>query len=1335
MLFIHAGFSGFFRISGRLMGQKRLSLIAFWIAALTPSLALALCVDISDVPMDTQLQAAPASIMFVIDDSGSMDWEFMTSEDSGIFHGEYYNFDLGAGTDNAYSDSYIVEGNEKRLWKGRWSGYNKMYYNPAANYTPWPGRSDADTTAPRSNPINATPTLTLSDEYDSIETGVIVDNADAGFTTSAAGWAATTDSTDYGDDYLYTSGNADGSAWARWTVDIPAAGDYEVSGWWRNHTSRETAVTYDIFHNGVLTEDVPFVGVNHNVGNRWTSLGTYYFSGGGNEYIRLDATVAGSSKYSADAMRFAPGGSSTVSIKNAHYYTYSESEDTPYLVVLDGSIKYYRFTENQDDVSGSGLVLNTTPPDDVRPKDDEGNERSYTQELQNFANWFSFYRRRELTAKAAIANVIDGLSGVKVGFYSIHDRLNQAVLPVKVTEGGVTQDDTNTLLTLLYGLDSASSTPLRTALKNVGYYFGQDDGYTGGIGVSPYENEADGGACQQAFAIVVTDGFWNGSLSTSTGNEDGDQGAPYADAWTRTLADVAMRFYKNDQCSGLDDLVPTNFPDMATWQHMVTYGVSFGLIGTLDPDDFDLYNILPAQRVYPTWPDPTDTENLERIDDLWHASVNGRGMFLSASNPEELIESLQAIMQNVMARIGSGASISVNGEELHAGSIIFQASYSTDNWTGDVKAYGLDTTTGAVIRDNHLWSADEQLENVPYDSRIIATYNTATSAGIPFQYGQLSPAQQALLDSDAAIAENILNYLRGDSTNEEQNGGSFRTRSSNLGDIVHSSPTFFHDVIYAGANDGMLHAFDADNGRELFAYIPGLVFDNLANLSSPTYSHRYYVDMTPYVEVTDSGTLLVGGLGKGGKGYYCLNVTNAKTMTSESELAANVKWEFPSGGSSDPDMGYSFSEAYIVQSNSGEWVVIFGNGYASTNENAVLFVLRASDGALLKKIDTGMGSCNGLSTPIPVDVDQDGKMDYVYAGDLKGNLWKFDCTDSSATNWAVAYGAEPLFQAKDSAGNSQPITTKPEVMFHCMPDMPGYMVITGTGKHLGIADFSDTQVQTIYGLWDYGDDADNEEYLGVFNHATGGLSNQPATVTLLEQTEVYYGSPSNSNNTLRLLSMNKPVWLTMDDGEQEANPSSSEANHAGWYFDFPLEKERVIRNFMIRDGKVIFISSIPKDSPCAAGGDSILHEMNACSGGGSVPMPTSDTDGDGDIDLDDFGEDDLVLVADPDDDTKMVLMAPGTPRPQFDINGDGLIDLNDMIRITVANPDGTGGDIDILVSPTGIMYPEMIYPPKIMRHPDDTETKYFSTAAGNIERLREQGETRGIYYWRQRMGQ
>ncbi|MCG6879552.1 MAG: hypothetical protein LJE96_10480, partial [Deltaproteobacteria bacterium] len=277
-------------------------------------------------------------------------------------------------------------------------------------------------------------------------------------------------------------------------------------------------------------------------------------------------------------------------------------------------------------------------------------------------------------------------------------------------------------------------------------------------------------------------------------------------------------------------------------------------------------------------------------------------------------------------------------------------------------------------------------------------------------------------------------------------------------------------------------------------------------------------------------------------------------------------------------------------------------------------------------------------------------------------------------------------------GAGQPITTKPDVMLHCVPGLPGYMVVTATGKYLGNSDFADTQTQTIYGLWDYGDDADNTEFLGAFNRPQLSNPNFNNKVTLLQQVEVYYGQPSNSNYTLRVLSDNVPDWVTMADknGDVGVDPSDSVANNAGWYFDFPISKERVIRNLMIRNGKVIFISSIPKSSPCAAGGDSILHEINACTGGRMGGA-------------------------------------------QFDINDDGKIDSDDMITISIPDPNDPDTTIDIQVAPSGIKYPEMIYPPKIMRLPDGTETKYFSTASGSIQMLREEGEKLGIFYWRERM--
>ena len=684
----------------------------------------------------------------------------------------------------------------------------------------------------------------------------------------------------------------------------------------------------------------------------------------------------------------------------------------------------------------------------------------------------------------------------------------------------------------------------------------------------------------------------------------------------------------------------------------------------------------------------------------------GGDFFLSAKTPQELVSAFEQVISNVLARIGSGASVSINGEELQEGLILYQSIYSTARWTGDVVAYNVDERTGAVDLEDTLWSASEVLDddlnsNDVYwnTGRKIATYdNTLVQpAGIPFRFDSLSATQKTTLTSS-----DMVDYLRGNHALDEQNGGSYRARilqddngnyvrDTVLADIVHSAPLYYKGVVYVGGNDGMLHALDADDGEELFAYIPDLVFHNLDRLMDPAYSHLYFVDLTPYAKATTSKNLLVGGLGKGGKGYYCLDITNARTaIISESTLAGRVMWEYPNSTTPADDvanMGYSFSKAFVVNTQVG-WVVIFGNGYNSATNDACLYVVDADDGTLIKKMCTGVsGGCNGLATPLAIDVDTDDMVDYIYAGDLQGNLWKFDLTDAFSANWGFAYFDEegtqkPLFQAKDAYGNPQPITTKPDAMFHCDGDKSGYIVIFGTGKYLGEADLTDTSDQTLYAVWDYGDDSDNSEYLGSFERgADNVLSNQPETVSLLQQTEIFNGEVDGT--TYRILSNNDITWETETDSDtsEHPNPSSIVANHAGWYFDLPDEKERIVRDLTIRGGKVVVISSIPQSSsPCVAGGESYLMEMDACTGGR----------------LDDA---------------------------QLDINDDGKVDEDDLITIF---KDGDS------LPPTGIKYPTMIFPPVILDNPNDpTELKYFSTSAGNVIIATEKDEGAGKYYWKE----
>ena len=406
------------------------------------------------------------------------------------------------------------------------------------------------------------------------------------------------------------------------------------------------------------------------------------------------------------------------------------------------------------------------------------------------------------------------------------------------------------------------------------------------------------------------------------------------------------------------------------------------------------------------------------------------------------------------------------------------------------------------------------------------------------------------------------------------------------------------------------------------------------------------MDATPTAAVavgSEDKAILIGGLGKGGKGYFALDITNADSVTGstgETDVADMVLWEYPRAGVGDDDLGYSYSKAYTVQSyaTGNDWIVVFGNGYDSPNGHAVLYVLDL-EGNILRKLDTGAGSCNGLSTPSVVDVNNDYRVDYAYAGDLKGNLWKFDLRDPDPANWAVAFSAggipQPLFQAV-----GQSITAKPDVMRHCVKH--GYMVVFGTGRYLGDSDRGDASVQTLYGIWDYGDDDDDDEYLGAFvRGASPQLANQPAHVELLEQTVADYRTIGGRR--VLTLSGTQANWETtslstggscgVGEGLSDCDPDGvgekpDPLAHAGWFFDLSLEGERVIRENMIREAKAIFVSTIPNESPCSGGGDSMVYEMDACSGGRLA-------------------------------------------QPQFDMNSDRLIDESDKVEITDGRRDRT----------------------------------------------------------------
>jgi type IV pilus assembly protein PilY1 len=853
---------------------------------------------------------------------------------------------------------------------------------------------------------------------------------------------------------------------------------------------------------------------------------------------------------------------------------------------------------------------------------------TYAEEIQNFANWYTYYRTRIQMARGGMGRAMGQLgANTRLGFATINNgattvdgvaSTGSMVAGVRQFSGANRATFYNTFYT--YPIPT-SGTPSRWALDNVGQYFSRTDN-SGPWGENPGVGGGTQYACRQSFNLFVTDGYWNGTPATvASGNVDNAAGPtmtnqtvggtptsfsyspshPYQDAWSDTLADVAMYYWDRDLLPSIDNKVPVNTQDPAFWQHLVTFGVSLGLNGTLNPAT-DLPGL--TSGVTP-WPDPTIAEDASRLDDLWHAAINGRGSFLNANDPQELANSVSTAFDNIIGRVSASAALSTNTNTLSATSAIYQARFDSTDWTGQFKAFPV-TTSGIGAE---LWSAAPLLP--AFNSRNIKTWNGA--AGVDFAWGSISATQQLSLGSSA-----MLSYLRGDSSNEIINGGSYRNRANKLGDIVNSDPLFVGksdsgydslpstegssypafvtskssrpDMVYVGANEGMLHGFDASSGVERFAYVPANVYSNLPSLASNTYSHRYFVDGPANSNDVYYGsqwhTVLVGGLGAGGRSVFALDITDPPAFST-----SKVLWEY-----TDTDLGYTFGQPAIARFNDGKYYAVFGNGYNSTNNRAVLYLVQIDNPAIVKKIDTGVGSAplpNGLSAPALLDLNRDGSVDVIYAGDLQGNLWKFDVSSTSMSSWDSAFTSGtnklPLFTARNATNQVQPITAAPEIGAAPSALVNGVaMVFFGTGSYFTTTDVANTNIQTIYGI------ADNGTRISVTDRSS-----------LAQQTIL--GSVAASGRNTYVVSNNSVNYQTQ----------------IGFYLDFTLPSgntingERVVVSPILRNGRIIFNTLLPASDPCSFGGTSNLMELDANTGG-RLSYSVFDLNGDGSIDSGDY---------------------------------------------------------------------------------------------------------------------
>jgi Tfp pilus assembly protein, tip-associated adhesin PilY1 len=918
-------------------------------------------------------------------------------------------------------------------------------------------------------------------------------------------------------------------------------------------------------------------------------------------WTKADGTpmTGGTSYYAAyTSSQLASGSTTDLSKSDQVYYAPKTKSAQP---VSSGNYSdYYRFRiyKNKSDMLIERCEYNKVTSGTPKWDKNCGNEssvsfdngeitRTVDEELTNFATWYSYHRTRMKVAKAAAGNAFFSLGeNYRVGYTTIgHTYKTAGKTPIKyripvqnATENDQDQDlfrgsNKEAWFNYIYEEDASGYTrytPLRAALQGAGEYF-KETGADGPWGPETGNNQV---ACRQNFAILTTDGYWNDDqywtsrfTSGSVGNADGTSepghytaARPYMDDHSGTLADVAMYYWKKDLRPDLSDIVPTTNTNPANWQHMVTFGISIGLKGTLDPST-DLPALAAGSK---SWPNPlANNAGAARIDDLWHATVNGRGRFVAASDPQQLNEGLRQALGSIAEQVSSASNVSANSTQLDTGTMVYQASYMSGSWTGELKAYAI---SGQGINATPRWLASEQIPAPA--SRRIYTRSNVDGTGIEFKWNSLTETQRTALESN-----DLVEYIRGDRSKElSQVNGRFRTRVSVLGDIINSSPAYSADsnTLFVGANDGMLHAFNATTGAERFAYIPSSLLGGLKTLSEQPYEHRYFVDGEIAVSSkaqTPDKNYLVGALGRGGKGVFGLDVTSPGSFSG-----TNVLWEL---GANDDDMGLVTGKILIAQTNDDKWVAIFGNGYNSKNERAVLYIVDLATGNATK-IDTKAGSqaaSNGLSSPAVLDANGDGKVDYVYAGDLLGNLWKFDLSSDSRDAWKVAFGSvdtpAPLFVAKDASGATQPITGQPAAVINNVigdPNRGKRFVLFGTGRYIAAGDPTNYQVQTWYGVID--SDA------------------QVTRAELKERTIVEQGTVSDM--TVRAFS---------------TATSNDMVGKQGWFVDLKVgdnaEGERIVSASRILNlGRPVLIASsiIPETSTCSVAGRGFVNAINPFTG-------------------------------------------------------------------------------------------------------------------------------------------
>lgn len=1181
--------------------------------------------DISNVPLATGSEsAALPNLMFILDDSGSMASTHLPDEtrDSGTCK-QRTNSSGGTSTACLYGDPPIYA-----------AQYNGVYYNPAIRYVP-PAKHDGS-----SMPSMTDPAEVLNDGFDEDSGNIKIQTE----FPEIVYCKLTTNNEESSGNYPSNCRRNGYSTTATLSTTTTVDFYYPVSTT-SDHGSN-TPPTVDTY------PDATFKYAKEKSGS------PFYFTIAPKEHCSdanlttctLSASPTGTYTHPAP-VRWCKSATAATNSANATAAVSGGGGNPPNhcQAKYDDDHRYPRY--------GLFKRVEIIPSVTSYPKaagrtDCAGGSCTYTEELTNFSNWYAYYRSRMQMMKSAAGRAFSTLDDrYRVGFITINPGSSNVSSSKYLKLSTFTGSHREAWYEKFYAQTPSGMTPLRQALSRVGrHYAGKTDGINAGMGDDPVQY-----SCQKNFALLTTDGYWNssagqkvdGSAIDNQDNVDSNSDPKWStrsngtydggiSTATNTLADVALYYYRTDlRPSGSigalgadvsENNVRDSSKDFNKAQHMVTF--TLGIIDgkmTYRPDyesdissNNDFYRIKTGDNGCAfsggkcNWPSPS-ANSQTAIDDLWHAAVNGRGVYYSARDPETLVGGLSDALLNLESEVGAASASATSSPNITpTDNAIFSSTYTTVEWSGEVVAQTIDTGTGEVV-PTIVWSAQSNLDamvSATSDSRNIY-YADASGALTGFSFASMSAAEKAFFSNKCAPAAltqcstlsaanlaiandgaNMVNFLRGRTQYE---GTVFRNREHVLGDTVNAKPVFvrqpmwsFADevsptyaefqidnedrqgVLYIAANDGMLHAFNGDTGAEMWAYVPRMLLPELYKLAEDNYAsmHRYYLDGSPEVMDIHDGsgwrTVLVGGLNSGGRGYYALDITNPSSPVA--------LWEFCSNAtlctSNDADLGYSYGNPVITKrASDGTWVVLVSSGYNNVSPGdgqGYLYVLDAVTGQLLEKIGTGAGSTTSPSGLGKVSawadnfgIDNTAK--YIYGGDLAGNVWRFDLTSASGS-------VQRLATLVDGGGRPQSVTTKPELSI-----AEGYSLIhVGTGRYLGVSDLTDPAE------WN------------------------PPSTDAYQQSLYTFKDKGTDYGNLRDDLVEQTIELVDDDTRTVSTETVDLDTTDGWFVDFnpgddsPGERVNIDPQLIL--GTLVVVTNVPNDDACNVGGDSWIYFFDYKSG-------------------------------------------------------------------------------------------------------------------------------------------